>query len=128
MTDLVDKLLAAIQEREDVAKAARQRALSSDWRSVVDAGSGVSHVESRKGALIADGDLFEVGPHVALHDPASALLLCQAHREIIRQYRYAWDRRNSGTPEERQVWQVRTIAMIDVVSALARGYGIEMSS
>lgn len=128
--DLVSRLLAAIQEREDVATAARQQALSGHWFWVVDAGSGDGDVESRKGAVVVERDLFEVGPHVALNDPASVLRLCQAHREVVDMYQVAKAQPVSrdrgklrGLDHASAMGRLTTLGL--VIKSLAAGYGIQ---
>jgi hypothetical protein len=130
--DLVARLHAAIQEREDVARAARQQALSGDWFSVVDAGRGDSHVESRKGAVIADGGLFETGPHIALNDPSSVLRLCQAHRAVIDAYRAAQARIDRFPFDDRarfpgafHSYRGYALGLRKAVVVVAAGYGIQ---
>lgn len=133
MSDVVSRLLAAIQEREDVAEAARQQALAGDWFWVVDAGSGDGRVESRKGAAVADGGLFEVGPHIALNDPASVLRLCQAHREIVEEHSTrevgSLDHGTFGQPftvcRTCCVNERRVVAPCPTILKLAAGYGIQ---
>lgn len=83
MSDLVDRLLAAIQEREDVAREAEQMGLGGEWFSIVAAGSGDASVESHKALVVPPANWIEFNRHIALNDPDSVLRLCQAHRKII---------------------------------------------
>lgn len=127
--DLVSRLLAAIQEREDVANEAGELALGGEWFSVVNAGSGAGGVESLK-LVVAAGSPVEFNRHIAVNDPRSVLRLCQAHRDIVDDYQHArevGDRLIERDCEvgTRVVQQRAVNALERAIRALARGYGIE---
>lgn len=122
--DLVSRLLAAIQEREDVANEAGELALGGEWFSVVNAGSGAGGVESLK-VVVAAGSPVEFNRHIAVNDPSSVLRLCQSHRDIVARYEHARKRSQTAPEPERLLWHTRAIALIDVMDLVARGYGIE---
>lgn len=98
MSDLVTKLLAAIEDTEHVAREA------ADW--------------SRGVADWADaGEPDWV--HIARHDPASVLRMCSAHREIVEIHEHQkFDHPGKGD---------HSIGC-DTIRALARAYGIEEGS
>lgn len=130
--EVVVRLLAAIDERERWAKQLRRER----WFAVLDDTVGgwavanvnkpVSEHDHRK-REVSVGDFLSdnYAHHIAAHGPLDVLRLCQSHRDIVARFQRAWDRRNTGTPEEVVFRQTYTIAMIDVLADLARGYGVE---
>lgn len=109
MTDpeVVVRLLAAIDERERKARAAGS--LQAMWWQPGGRRNGRNTIRE----FLTD------------NAPDSVLRLCQAHRDIVARFQRAWDRRNTGTPDEVAFRQTYVIAMIDVLADLARGYGVE---
>lgn len=106
MSDLVSGLLAKLSEVEE-------QALS------ISAGRFVEGLTGR-----------QVDPEVTRYldtfaDPDAVLRLCRAHRDIVKRFQWAWERRNTGTDDEQALRQMYVIAMIDVLSELARGLGVE---
>jgi Family of unknown function (DUF6221) len=93
-------------------------------------------VEQVANAALPDAKVFEPGTgyqppadaHIETWDPRSVLRLCQAHRQIVERYQRAWDRRNTGTADEQALRQMYAIAMIDVLSDLAHGLGVEVGT
>lgn len=127
MTDLVSRLLAAIDERDTKARAAIAHAGGGTWYVSVK-GDGDVRVEDT-GSCVAlgpyGGGLYDEGPHMVANDPDSVLRLCQAHRDIVARYEHARERSTTAPEAERILWHTRAIALIDVMDALARGYGVE---
>lgn len=62
--------------------------------------------------------------HIVLHDPASVLRLCQAHREIVARYEHARKRSQTAPEPDRILWHTRTIALIDVMDVILAGYDL----
>lgn len=143
MSDLVTKLLAAI---EDVERIARE-ATPGPWR--VDNATYPEGIHNDYGDCpVAGGrwgdeasvfDQPSDAHHIALHDPASVLRMCSAHREIVEHAQSDLDlvdddgqvitdgevhidRDNYETVEEAAaVWYL-------ALTLLARAYGIEEGS
>lgn len=121
MSDLVSRVLSAITERERIAR----EALGESWDHAADEarpGDGVWHVDggfvgaSQPKSTIAAMTLSDGhARHVAANDPQSVLLLCQAHRDIVSQYR---EMIADGDVHARS-WAD------DMLAAVARGLGIE---
>jgi len=126
---LVSALLVRIEEIEAKAREAKAQAIGGEWVAVVNAGDGGCIVETRRGAVVAAGGLFEVGPHIALNDPQSVLRLCRAHRDLIDDRERAamhlhWAMANGGGEYDAR----RELARWDqVLATLARGLGVEQS-
>ena len=102
--EVVARLLAAIDERER-----EYNRCAEELREAARAKVRLPHTEFLR-ATVGDG-----------------LRLCQAHRDIVARFQRAWDRRNTGTPDEVAFRQTYVIAMIDVLADLAKGYGVEPS-
>lgn len=59
---------------------------------------------------------------------ADGMRLCRSLRDIVERYQKAWGRRNTGTADEQALRQMYAIAMIDVLSDLAHGLGVEVDT
>lgn len=95
MSDLVSRLLAAIEEAERIAQDTADVA-GPDWHSEpCDSDQCEGHIRSeRKGDLIAcqpyeGGGMaaIPIGPHIARNDPDAVLRRCAADRELVEKYR-----------------------------------------
>lgn len=123
----VARLRAAIEAKEKGAQDAIDWARGGDWseaeRRQVGWGESQDDLTVLSGGKpIAVFNAEYGGAMAALHaignDPASVLRLCQAHRDILDQYRKA-ERYESLA---REYWGLRF-----AVEALARGYGMEVT-
>jgi hypothetical protein len=118
--DLVVRLLAAIDERE--------RRANAEGHYDPDEGGYYACPATRSepyGDLPFGEDACDCG---LAKRRAEALRLCQSHRDIVARFKWAWDRRNTGTPDEVAFRQTYVIAMVDVLADLAKGYGVESSA
>lgn len=138
MSDLVTKLLAAI---EDVERIARE-ATPGPWR--VDNATYPEGIHNDYGDCpVAGGrwgdeasvfDQPSDAHHIALHDPASVLLMCSAHREIVEIHEHQkFDHPGKGDHSIGCIVCHSTYAdfgggICDTIRALARAYGIEEGS
>lgn len=147
MIDLVSRVLSAITQREQAARAATHQRWVTRYFDDGHAMSAVAvTVEGADGnpepdqivALtlyqaprvvdVADQRWDENAAHIALNDPHAVLRLCQSLRDIVERYQKAWGRRNTGTADEQALRQMYAIAMIDVLSDLAHGLGVEVDT
>jgi len=85
VSDLIPRLLAAIDEREAKARAAAEET-EADW--VIDPDDPHSNAiigGSTRDIVVYDEGRPMVGEaaHIAANDPASVLRMCQAHRKIV---------------------------------------------
>lgn len=124
--DLVSRLLAAIQEREDVAKAAVERCGDGEWHTDDE---GVVYTDKHSDRILTGpwgNGLHEIGDHIEANAPASVLRLCQAHRDIVSAYTGALFTQECHPDDERNNGYVLGISR--AVVDLAGGYGIEAQS
>jgi hypothetical protein len=119
--EVVVRLLAAIDEREAAAREATKWS-APEWTTASSAVLDLG-MDDLDGLIPVPAS--PISHHMQANDPASILRLCQSHRDIVARYRHARRRSTTAPEAERLQWHVRTIALIDVMDILARGYGIE---
>lgn len=102
MSELVSRLLAAIDER--VREHGR---VAEELRECARQKITVPNRDYLQ-ATITDG-----------------LRLCEANADIVARYEHARKRSQTAPEPERILWHTRTIALIDVMDLVARGYGVE---
>lgn len=104
--DVVSRLLAAIGETVRLAEAASHTGIAFMW--------------ARKNGRAT------MQAHLARSaDPERVLRMCEAHSVIVARYEHARKLSQTAPEPERLLWHTRAIALIDVMDALARGYGVE---
>jgi hypothetical protein len=121
MTDMVTKLLAKIEEAEQLAQAAFDEIETA-----------LKEPEDER-ALVYPGQFAAWFEHADANRPSVVLRLCQAHRQIISEYQrlnVEWDAARV-TPPDVAVFvalgtQVRTL--MAVIKSLAEGYCIKEES
>ena len=86
MDDLVTWLRAQLDEDERVAQEAAQSAGEPEWRDGVLLSGNVKGIDVDEGTVVMgpwSGELFEVGEHIARHDPGRVLVEVAAKRRIL---------------------------------------------
>lgn len=103
---LTTRLLAAIEETEQIAQAAiRWSEGASEW---------------------ADGENPD-WVHIARHDPATELIRCAADRKIVACYQRARGALEEAPRESRAFVRCYLDACEDVLDHLAAGYGLTIT-
>ncbi len=122
MTDLVDRLRAALDHAEAVARAAITHAgygPTGEWATSDD--GSVMPADPGGNDWIAvgpwSGALGDIGVHIAANDPAHVLRTVAAHRRIIAIYKYAVASRDADS----MAWN-RAVDMEHVLADLASIY------
>ncbi|WP_027930682.1 DUF6221 family protein [Amycolatopsis thermoflava] len=124
MSDIRDRLIAAIDETEHIANAAAEKAREDygDSRTGlhwIGIGGTLEAVDDPAGRASAEFD--KVGYHVAHHDPASVLRRCAADRKLLELHEPQGSRKycgECGGTDYPVSWPCPTLQY------LAEGYGI----
>lgn len=124
MSDVASRLLAAIDERVRKAEACIAEVGSDRVGDEYADGSGTAERDDFPSYPWGSADA-ELAFMAEPGHPASVLRLCEAHGEIVARYEHARKRSQTAPEPERILWHTRTIALIDVMDALVRGYGVE---
>ena len=130
MSDVVSRLLAAIDERQRKAEAAARLQWDSEEGWGRDGHTLIPHI-----GVIHEDQPFE---HILANDPPSVLRLCQAHRDIVALHKITVTSSESFDPmAERRVTDHDVECEVcgwcsddpkeacETLLALARGYGVE---
>ena len=135
MSDVVSRLLAAIDEVEKRARAAIDSCGrvggAGDWHATrmgtATVGSMTHEVWSAARTPVAYGVRPSVAAFMEGSDPESVLRLCQAHRDIVAMYQEAKAqpvvRGGGGLDHASAMGRLTTLGL--VVQALAVGHGVE---
>lgn len=128
MSELADKILAAIGKVEEKAKAATGT-LTGAWEVESFNNNGPGALPGS--AWVGDGDegvaMVRGGHravHVALHDPQSVLRACEADRELIDDYKDLVHQAENTTSDLLAAVQIKVGLMHWVLSRMAQRYGI----
>jgi hypothetical protein len=122
--DLVSRLSATLDEAERVAQAIPESSGQRIW-DTSESGDVIDDYGRPVAVGAWDGDLGEVGRHIARWDPEAVLRLVAAHREIIEKYRTAQTtvKVSDGTILAGAM-KVNLRAYGEMLKLVARGWGI----
>lgn len=118
--DLAARLLAAIEETEDDAKAAVAAPGVDQWMWDGYLYEGDGGAWSGLDPLARNGQRIAV--HIARQDPHATLIRCAADRKIVAEYHDALTRRKEHHGDLASAGALLT--MVKVVKIVAEGYGL----